>query len=265
VIKHKPQSGFALSIILSVILVIVVVSLLGFVFWRNFMQPKISVLGDEDVSNLSNSQIITHLQKTYPSAYSLDGPIYNYPYAKYSQNILGPKKIIGYEYQGRYFPKDAHFSLSFDITVPIDSKVEDTNNTSSIDSLPDSKGFIELYNTLGHNYLLNPSQPNFGDYRFDISDSSTDLAGYKFGNLFLICSKGVFSDGTGCRSTPSINTPQDPLNKRGSYLFYYDETKKEWSILSDDGIYFMYWVESQDAGSLSQIDWSKSPIKPYGQ
>lgn len=78
----KKQSGFAHLAIVTVVLAVVVVGLLGYVFWQNFMQPKASTL---NASNTSNTTPKTDKNETVPEVV-LDSEIVAQTTVKFAMN-----------------------------------------------------------------------------------------------------------------------------------------------------------------------------------
>ena len=219
------------------------------------------------MSNLSKSQIAARLNKLY----TLDPPVDHIGdmsslavhkdcselfYIPCNQNT-----VIAYQYSGDLYLKGANFTTPFRLKIYVDKTQLDEVSSSFLLASPHKKSdFIKLYNGLGEKTIGQISGLSFGwtgDY--DPVASSTVIAGYKFGDLFITCRQSV-----DCNESNST-VPKTQTTKQGTYIFYFNENSQSWSLLTDDGRYLVDWVSYQASKGIpaTQIDWSKSPIKPY--
>ena len=224
-------------------------------------------LQGNSVSNLNKPQIVTRLNKLY----TLDPPvdrIDNMSSLALHKDCYGAilvpcnnNTIIGYQYSGNLYLKGAKFTTPFSLKVYVDKTQLDEVSSSFLLASPKMKSdFIKLYNSLGEKTIGQISGLSFGwtgDY--DPVASSTVIAGYKFGDLFITCRQSVDCN----ESNNTVPKPQ--TTKQGTYIFYFNENSQSWSLLTDDGHYLVDWVVYQASKGIpaTQIDWSKSPIKPY--
>jgi len=225
-------------------------------------------LDNESFSHLSDQKIIEHINKIYPNIVTSLENIKISP-VRYGCSTPFPcdeNKIYGYNYEGFFYSKGTHFSMPFEIFIGTEGR-DDSMDSINYFSMPTSKmkdEFITIYNSTGEKTLGGVGRLNlkWQNNSVPIDTSGILLAGYKYNNLYESSSVGAcyINDDDG------VIKPEGDYAK-GCYIFYYDEQKEKWLEATDNGQYLIDWIYQQGENnlSMSQINWSNSPIKPYVQ
>jgi hypothetical protein len=225
--------------------------------------------------NQSDSDIMARLNKHDPGVVSSVEVVKKSAMQNCTLFCRPIDKTTDYEYDGYFTPTGAKFKIPFDIWVSTQGN-DDTVHMDSYDFLfmpqfinrglskTEWKDFVTIYNSLGQKtlnsmYSLSFNWTGYNKRTTDMDTTKVLVAGYKYDNLYEVCASTVCGD-----YTDGV-IPHKQTTKQGFYIFYYDDTKDKWVVVTDDGQYFMDWVNDQGARNIkfTQIDWTKSPIKPY--
>ncbi len=254
-----------------VVILFVIFFLIAVPIAYSFINTKVN---ENNASNQSYSDIIARLNKHDPGVVSSVEIVKKSPLQECTL-FCPTDKITDYKYEGYFTPTGARFKMPFDIWVSTQGK-DDTVHMDSYDfifmpgfinrtlSKNEWKDFVTTYNSLGQKtlssmYSLDFSWTGFNKRTTNMDTTKVLVAGYKYDNLYEVCASDI------CGDYKEGVVPHPQTTKQGFYIFYYDDTKAKWVIVTDDGQYFMDWVNDQGAKSanFTQIDWSKAPIKPY--
>jgi hypothetical protein len=260
--KHKK------AIVISIPIVVIFL-----LYW--FAVPQ-NIVNYSTLGSKNNSEILGLIKKDHPNAVSVE-VMKKYPLEKerclinlgiFLEFACNWFEVDAYEYYGFYTISGANFSMPFRAVFTSSAKQGEVESYGDIEYPLNQqwKSFISFFNKTGYKRLLSIEGP-YSYWNRDAPKPSTAIAGYEYEDLYIMCGsdidyyKPMNQQSYECDDSPS---PVHHSRSNGSYLVYYDNRKKEWSILTKDNNYFWDWVNKQDS-TLDAINWTNSPIKSYSQ